>query len=89
LASVRAAGAVLALLLADPPALVLLPLPLEAAVVLAPAVVLLPDDLLSPPQAASRAARPAPALPSKTERRLQAPPNPKVPGSTGGMVSSW
>src|SRR3954451_10158469 len=85
LASVRAGAAVVALpaappLLEDEPAVVA-----GAAVVPAAAVGgLLP--LLSPPQAASKAARPAPALPSRTERRDHPPPKPKVPGSTGGMV---
>src|SRR3954462_4200545 len=88
LASVRAAA--LVALLAVPPALELLP-PAEVAGAadVAAAIVVGLDPLLSPPQAASNAASPAPAPPSSTERRVHAPPKPKVPGSTGGMVSSW
>src|SRR4051812_37954802 len=90
LASVRGAGAAV---VPVPPAVVLAPaaavLALPDAVVAGAAVVVAFDDLLSPPQAASSAARPAPALPSRIERRDQPPPNPNVPGSTGGMVSSW
>src|SRR4051812_30965414 len=90
LASVRAAGAAV---VPVPPAVVLAPaaavLALPDAVVAGAAVVVVFDDLLSPPQAASSAARPAPALPSRIERRDHPPPNPNVPGSTGGMVSSW
>src|SRR3954451_8716978 len=75
LPSVRAAAEVA--VPAAPPALELEPAAVVAgAAVPAGAVVgLLP--LLPPPQAASKAAKPAPALPSRTERRDHPPPKPK------------
>src|SRR3954453_8516567 len=70
LASVRAA-ALVALLLAVPPALELLaPAGRVVPAAVAAAILAGLDPLLSPPQAASTAARPAPAPPSSTERRV-------------------
>src|SRR4051794_2399578 len=86
LASVRAAAVVAALSAAFGGAVAALVVagPDEAAVVVAFEL-----PLLSPPQAASRAASDSAPPPASTERRVNPPPKPNVPGSMGGIVSSW
>src|SRR5215207_1911876 len=81
-----------------PPAVVAVPAavvvaPLAAVVVAPPAVVVAPpavvvvdEPLLSPPQAANKAPSAAIPVVARNERRVA---NPNVPGSIGGIVSSW
>src|SRR4051794_29022246 len=86
LASVRAAAVVAALSAAFGGAVAALVVagPDEATVVVAFEL-----PLLSPPQAASRAASDNAPPPASNERRVNPPPKPNVPGSMGGIVSSW
>src|SRR5215831_13496417 len=90
LASVRAAAEVLApvaAVVAAPPAAVVVGPPLAAVVVAPPLAVVGDELLLSPPQAASKVPRAARPVVASNERRVN--PKPNVPGSIGGIDSSW